>query len=125
MHHTKQIKLSILNRNRIFFLFKSIITSQINESTSVKICLSDVIPSHESLNFRGSLKIHAHVTASDGSSYDVIDDSTKIASHKVELKFSKDTKENFKPLMGYTGKVCLYKAFCKYTSWIFKLTVLF
>ena len=76
------------------------------------MCLKDLLPGliasankNYLYNYKGFLRIGADVVASDGSRFSAHDDSTPIASHKVEIKFSEDTKENFKPGLEYSGKV--------------------
>ena len=74
---------------------------QIRQTSKLNICLSELIPQTLDVNYKGFLQINANVVASDGSSFTAYDDSTPIASHKVDIAFTYDTKNNFKPGLDY------------------------
>ena len=62
--------------------------------------LADV-PEH----FRGTVSIWAMVTSTDGSQQVAFDDSTPVQRQLVDVRYSKDTRKQFKPGLSYVGKV--------------------
>lgn len=56
-------------------------------------------------HFRGSVSIWALVTSVDGSRQTTFDDSTPVHKQLIDIKYSKDTRKQFKPGLPYKGKV--------------------
>lgn len=56
-------------------------------------------------HFRGSVSIWASVTSIDGSRQTTFDDSTAVHKQLIDIKYSKDTRKQFKPGLPYKGKV--------------------
>lgn len=56
-------------------------------------------------HFRGSVSIWASVTSIDGSRQTTFDDSTPVHKQLIDVKYSKDTRKQFKPGLPYKGKV--------------------
>ena len=61
------------------------------------------VPEH----FRGTVNIWATVISSDGSKQVTFDDSTPVQKQLIDIKYSKDTRKQFKPGLPYKGKVRL------------------
>lgn len=61
------------------------------------------VPEH----FRGTVNIWATVVSSDGSKQVTFDDSTPVQKLLIDIKYSKDTRKQFKPGLPYKGKVRL------------------
>lgn len=59
------------------------------------------VPEH----FRGTVSIWATVTSSDGSKQVTFDDSTPVQKQLIDIKYTKDTRKQFKPGLPYKGKV--------------------
>lgn len=58
-------------------------------------------------HFRGTVSIWASVTSIDGSRQITLDDSTPVHKQLIDIKYSKDTRKQFKPGLPYKGKVRL------------------
>lgn len=56
-------------------------------------------------HFRGTVSIWASVTSIDGSRQTTFDDSTPVHKQLIDIKYSKDTRKQFKPGLPYKGKV--------------------
>lgn len=56
-------------------------------------------------HFRGSVSIWASVTSVDGSRQTTFDDATPVHKQLIDIKYSKDTRKQFKPGLPYKGKV--------------------
>lgn len=61
------------------------------------------VPEH----FRGTVSIWATVLSSDGSKQVTFDDSTPVQKQLIDIKYSRDTRKQFKPGLPYKGKVSL------------------
>lgn len=59
------------------------------------------VPEH----FRGAVSIWATVASADGSKQVTFDDSTPVQKQLVDIKYSKETRKQFKPGLPYKGKV--------------------
>lgn len=59
------------------------------------------IPEH----FRGTVNIWATVTSTDGSRQVTFDDSTPVQKQLVDIKYSRDTRKQFKSGLPFKGKV--------------------
>ncbi|MXQ93470.1 hypothetical protein E5288_WYG021131 [Bos mutus] len=80
-------------------------TTKIHGSQDFSICVKDMIPADVPEHFRGTISIWATVTAADGSHQVAFDDSTPVQRQLVDVRYSKDTRKQFKPGLSYVGKV--------------------
>lgn len=69
------------------------------------ICVRDMIPVDVPEHFRGRVSIWATVTSMDGSQQVAFDDSTPVQRQLVDIRYSRDTRRQFKPGLAYVGKV--------------------
>ena len=56
-------------------------------------------------HFRGTVSVWATVTGADGSRQTTFDDSTPVHQQLIDIKYSKDTRKQFKPGLPYKGTV--------------------
>ncbi|KAM5193804.1 C3 and PZP-like alpha-2-macroglobulin domain-containing protein 8 [Mantella aurantiaca] len=80
-------------------------TMEIYGSGMFDICAKDMMPVDFSEHFRGTVNIWATVTAVDGSKQVTFDDTTQVQKQLIDIKYSKDTRKQFKPGLPYQGKV--------------------
>ncbi|XP_038284201.1 C3 and PZP-like alpha-2-macroglobulin domain-containing protein 8 isoform X5 [Canis lupus familiaris] len=80
-------------------------TTKIHGSQDFDICVKDMIPADVPEHFRGTVSIWATVTSVDGSQQVAFDDSTPVQRQLVDVRYSKDTRKQFKPGLSYVGKV--------------------
>ncbi|KAJ7415213.1 C3 and PZP-like alpha-2-macroglobulin domain-containing protein 8 [Willisornis vidua] len=80
-------------------------TTQIDGSAAFNVCVRDMMPSDVPEHFRGTVNIWATVVSSDGSKQVTFDDSTPVQKQLIDIKYSKDTRKQFKPGLPYKGKV--------------------
>ncbi|XP_073449024.1 C3 and PZP-like alpha-2-macroglobulin domain-containing protein 8 isoform X1 [Aquarana catesbeiana] len=80
-------------------------TMEIYGSGMFDICAKDMMPVDFSEHFRGTVNIWATVTAVDGSKQVTFDDTTLVQKQLIDIKYSKDTRKQFKPGLPYQGKV--------------------
>nr|XP_055095106.1 C3 and PZP-like alpha-2-macroglobulin domain-containing protein 8 [Symphalangus syndactylus] len=80
-------------------------TTKILGSQDFDICVRDMIPADVPEHFRGRVSIWAMVTGVDGSQQVAFDDSTPVQRQLVDIRYSKDTRKQFKPGLAYVGKV--------------------
>ncbi|XP_072642950.1 C3 and PZP-like alpha-2-macroglobulin domain-containing protein 8 isoform X4 [Canis lupus baileyi] len=80
-------------------------TTKIHGSQDFDICVKDMIPADVPEHFRGTVSIWATVTSVDGSQQVAFDDSTPVQRQLVDIRYSKDTRKQFKPGLSYVGKV--------------------
>ncbi|NWY45009.1 CPMD8 protein, partial [Sylvia atricapilla] len=85
--------------------FVSPATSQIDGSAVFDVCVKDMMPADVPEHFRGTVSIWATVISSDGSKQVTFDDSTPVQKQLIDIKYSKDTRKQFKPGLPYKGKV--------------------
>ncbi|XP_077715629.1 C3 and PZP-like alpha-2-macroglobulin domain-containing protein 8 isoform X2 [Canis aureus] len=79
-------------------------TTKIYGSQDFDICVKDMIPADVPEHFRGTVSIWATVTSVDGSQQVAFDDSTPVQRQLVDVRYSKDTRKQFKPGLSYVGK---------------------
>lgn len=79
--------------------------SQIKGSANFSLCVKDMMPLDVADHFRGTVSIWASVTSVDGSRQTTFDDSTPVHKQLIDIKYSKDTRKQFKPGLPYKGKV--------------------
>ncbi|VCX41701.1 unnamed protein product, partial [Gulo gulo] len=80
-------------------------TTKIHGSQDFDICVKDMIPADVPEHFRGTVSIWATVTSVDGSQQVAFDASTPVQRQLVDVRYSKDTRKQFKPGLSYVGKV--------------------
>ncbi|XP_039622768.1 C3 and PZP-like alpha-2-macroglobulin domain-containing protein 8 isoform X2 [Polypterus senegalus] len=80
-------------------------TTEINGSAHFDICVKHMMPVDVADHFRGSVNIWATVISVDGSRQVTFDDSTPVHKQLIDIKYSKDTRKQFKPGLPYKGKV--------------------
>ncbi|XP_072260760.1 C3 and PZP-like alpha-2-macroglobulin domain-containing protein 8 isoform X2 [Pyxicephalus adspersus] len=80
-------------------------TMEIYGSGMFDICAKDMMPVDFSEHFRGTVNIWATVTAVDGSKQVTFDDTTPVQKQLIDIKYSRDTRKQFKPGLPYQGKV--------------------
>ncbi|XP_060000646.1 C3 and PZP-like alpha-2-macroglobulin domain-containing protein 8 isoform X3 [Lagenorhynchus albirostris] len=80
-------------------------TTKIHGSQDFNICVKDMILADVPEHFRGTVSIWAMVTSTDGSQQVAFDDSTPVQRQLVDVRYSKDTRKQFKPGLSYVGKV--------------------
>ncbi|XP_012664840.1 C3 and PZP-like alpha-2-macroglobulin domain-containing protein 8 [Otolemur garnettii] len=80
-------------------------TTKILGSQDFDICVKDMIPADVPEHFRGRISIWVMVTSVDGSQQVAFDDSTPVQRQLVDIRYSKDTRKQFKPGLAYVGKV--------------------
>lgn len=67
--------------------------------------MKDMIPADVPEHFRGTVSIWATVTSVDGSQQVAFDASTPVQRQLVDVRYSRDTRKQFKPGLSYVGKV--------------------
>ncbi|XP_077187621.1 C3 and PZP-like alpha-2-macroglobulin domain-containing protein 8 isoform X2 [Paroedura picta] len=80
-------------------------TSEIDGSARFDVCVGDMMPVDIPEHFRGVVSIWATVTGADGTKQATFDDSTPVQKQLVDIKYTKDTRKQFKPGLPYKGKV--------------------
>ncbi|XP_078412272.1 C3 and PZP-like alpha-2-macroglobulin domain-containing protein 8 isoform X2 [Cetorhinus maximus] len=78
---------------------------EIDGSSTFPICAKEMMPVDVPDHFRGSVNIWASVTSVDGSKQITFDDSTLVHKQLIDIKYSKDTRKQFKPGLPYKAKV--------------------
>ncbi|XP_015826901.3 C3 and PZP-like alpha-2-macroglobulin domain-containing protein 8 isoform X1 [Nothobranchius furzeri] len=78
---------------------------EIKGSANFSLCVKDMMPLDVADHFRGSVSIWASVTSIDGSRQTSFDDSTPVHKQLIDIKYSKDTRKQFKPGLPYNGKI--------------------
>ncbi|CAN9500475.1 unnamed protein product [Ophioblennius macclurei] len=80
-------------------------TMEIRGTANFSICVKDMMPLDVADHFRGTVSIWASVTSIDGSRQTTFDDSTPVHKQLIDIKYSKDTRKQFKPGLPYKGKI--------------------
>uniref|UniRef100_A0A3P8N6D0 Kazal-like domain-containing protein n=1 Tax=Astatotilapia calliptera TaxID=8154 RepID=A0A3P8N6D0_ASTCA len=80
-------------------------TMEIKGSANFSLCVKDMMPLDVADHFRGTVSIWASVTSVDGSKQATFDDSTPVHKQLIDIKYSKDTRKQFKPGLPYKGKI--------------------
>ncbi|XP_072294012.1 C3 and PZP-like alpha-2-macroglobulin domain-containing protein 8 [Eucyclogobius newberryi] len=80
-------------------------TMEIKGSANFSLCVRDMMPLDVAEHFRGSVNIWATVVSVDGSKQTMFDDSTPVHKQLIDIKYSKDTRKQFKPGLPYKGKL--------------------
>uniref|UniRef100_A0A3Q2R289 C3 and PZP like alpha-2-macroglobulin domain containing 8 n=1 Tax=Fundulus heteroclitus TaxID=8078 RepID=A0A3Q2R289_FUNHE len=80
-------------------------TMEIKGSANFSLCVKDMMPLDVADHFRGTVSIWASVTSIEGSRQTTFDDSTAVHKQLIDIKYSKDTRKQFKPGLPYKGKI--------------------
>ncbi|XP_053709629.1 C3 and PZP-like alpha-2-macroglobulin domain-containing protein 8 [Synchiropus splendidus] len=80
-------------------------TMEIKGSANFSLCVKDMMPLDVADHFRGTVNIWASVTSTDGHRQTTFDDSTPVHKQLIDIKYSKDTRKQFKPGLPYKGKI--------------------
>nr|XP_040039708.1 C3 and PZP-like alpha-2-macroglobulin domain-containing protein 8 [Gasterosteus aculeatus aculeatus] len=80
-------------------------TMEIEGSANFSLCVKDMMPLDVADHFRGTVSIWASVSSIDGSRQTTFDDSTPVHKQLIDIKYSKDTRKQFKPGLPYKGKI--------------------
>ncbi|KAG8126756.1 putative C3 and PZP-like alpha-2-macroglobulin domain-containing protein [Naja naja] len=80
-------------------------TTEMDGSADFDICVKDMMPADIPEHFRGTVNIWATVTSTDGSRQVTFDDSTPVQKQLIDIKYSRDTRKQFKSGLPYKGKV--------------------
>uniref|UniRef100_A0A3Q2ZE26 Macroglobulin domain-containing protein n=1 Tax=Kryptolebias marmoratus TaxID=37003 RepID=A0A3Q2ZE26_KRYMA len=78
---------------------------EIKGSANFSLCVKDMMPLDVADHFRGTVSVWASVTSIDGSRQTTFDDSTPVHKQLIDIKYSKDTRKQFKPGLPYKGKI--------------------
>lgn len=78
---------------------------QIKGSATFSMCVKDMMPLDVADHFRGTVSVWATVTSGDGGRQTTFDDSTPVHKQLIDIKYSKDTRKQFKPGLPYKGTV--------------------
>ncbi|XP_037530185.1 C3 and PZP-like alpha-2-macroglobulin domain-containing protein 8, partial [Nematolebias whitei] len=78
---------------------------EIKGSANFSLCVKNMMPLDVADHFRGTVSIWASVTSIDGSRQTTLDDSTPVHKQLIDIKYSKDTRKQFKPGLPYKGKI--------------------
>uniref|UniRef100_A0A3B4ATI6 C3 and PZP like alpha-2-macroglobulin domain containing 8 n=1 Tax=Periophthalmus magnuspinnatus TaxID=409849 RepID=A0A3B4ATI6_9GOBI len=80
-------------------------TMEIKGSANFSLCVRDMMPLDVAEHFRGSVSIWVTVVSVDGTKQTTFDDSTPVHKQLIDIKYSKDTRKQFKPGLPYKGKL--------------------
>ncbi|XP_024134100.1 C3 and PZP-like alpha-2-macroglobulin domain-containing protein 8 isoform X2 [Oryzias melastigma] len=80
-------------------------TMEIRGSANFSLCVREMMPVDVADHFRGTVSIWASVTSVDGSRQTTFDDSTPVHKQLIDIKYSKETRKQFKPGLPYKGKI--------------------
>ncbi|XP_067086562.1 C3 and PZP-like alpha-2-macroglobulin domain-containing protein 8 [Osmerus mordax] len=80
-------------------------TMEIKGSATFSLCVKDMMPLDVADHFRGTVHMWVTVTSVDGGKQTMFDDSTPVHKQLIDIKYSKDTRKQFKPGLPYKGMV--------------------
>ncbi|KAG7488064.1 hypothetical protein MATL_G00029970 [Megalops atlanticus] len=80
-------------------------TMEIKGSATFDLCVKDMMPLDVADHFRGTVSMWVSVASVDGGRQTMFDDSTPVHKQLIDIKYSKDTRKQFKPGLPYKGKV--------------------
>ncbi|XP_065102652.1 C3 and PZP-like alpha-2-macroglobulin domain-containing protein 8 [Paramisgurnus dabryanus] len=78
---------------------------EIKDSANFSLCVKDMMPLEVTDHFRGAVSMWVTVTSVDGGKQTVHDDSTPVHKQLIDIKYSKDTRKQFKPGLPYKGMI--------------------
>ncbi|KAI7791344.1 C3 and PZP-like alpha-2-macroglobulin domain-containing protein 8 isoform X1 [Triplophysa rosa] len=76
---------------------------EIKGSATFSLCVKDMMPLEVTDHFRGAVNMWVTVNSVDGGWQTVYDDSTPVQKQLIDIKYSKDTRKQFKPGLPYKG----------------------
>uniref|UniRef100_A0A3B1JY82 C3 and PZP like alpha-2-macroglobulin domain containing 8 n=1 Tax=Astyanax mexicanus TaxID=7994 RepID=A0A3B1JY82_ASTMX len=74
-------------------------------SATFSLCVKDMMPLDVTDHFRGTVNMWVSVNSVDGGQQTMFDDSTPVHKQLIDIKYSKDTRKQFKPGLPYKGKI--------------------
>ncbi|MFT7798785.1 C3 and PZP-like alpha-2-macroglobulin domain-containing protein 8 [Arapaima gigas] len=80
-------------------------TMEIKGSATFDLCVKEMMPLDVADHFRGTVNIWVSVSSVDGARQTTFDDSTPVHKQLIDIKYSRDTRKQFKPGLPYKGKV--------------------
>nr|XP_003201105.2 C3 and PZP-like alpha-2-macroglobulin domain-containing protein 8 [Danio rerio] len=78
---------------------------EIKGSASFSLCVKDMMPIEVTDHFRGAVNMWVTVNSVDGGQQTMFDDSTPVHKQLIDIKYSKDTRKQFKPGLPYKGMI--------------------
>uniref|UniRef100_A0A8C1XZL9 C3 and PZP like alpha-2-macroglobulin domain containing 8 n=1 Tax=Cyprinus carpio TaxID=7962 RepID=A0A8C1XZL9_CYPCA len=79
--------------------------SVIKGSATFRLCVKDMMPLEVTDHFRGAVNMWVTVSSVDGGQQTMFDDSTPVHKQLIDIKYSKDTRKQFKPGLPYKGMI--------------------
>ncbi|XP_041912709.1 C3 and PZP-like alpha-2-macroglobulin domain-containing protein 8 isoform X1 [Alosa sapidissima] len=80
-------------------------TMEIRGTATFPLCVKEMMPLDVADHFRGTVSMWVSVSSVDGSRQTMLDDSTPVHKQLIDVKYSKDTRKQFKPGLPYKGKI--------------------
>ncbi|XP_076880650.1 C3 and PZP-like alpha-2-macroglobulin domain-containing protein 8 isoform X3 [Brachyhypopomus gauderio] len=80
-------------------------TTEIKGSATFSLCVKEMMPVDVTDHFRGTVNMWVSVSSVDGGQQTMFDDSTAVHKQLIDIKYSKDTRKQFKPGLPYKGKI--------------------
>ncbi|KAK1805980.1 hypothetical protein P4O66_013020, partial [Electrophorus voltai] len=80
-------------------------TTEIKGAATFSLCVKGMMPVDVTDHFRGKVNMWVSVSSVDGGQQTMFDDSTPVHKQLIDIKYSKDTRKQFKPGLPYKGKV--------------------
>uniref|UniRef100_A0A8B9H8M1 C3 and PZP like alpha-2-macroglobulin domain containing 8 n=2 Tax=Astyanax mexicanus TaxID=7994 RepID=A0A8B9H8M1_ASTMX len=80
-------------------------TMDMKGSATFSLCVKDMMPLDVTDHFRGTVNMWVSVNSVDGGQQTMFDDSTPVHKQLIDIKYSKDTRKQFKPGLPYKGKI--------------------
>ncbi|XP_052446900.1 C3 and PZP-like alpha-2-macroglobulin domain-containing protein 8 isoform X1 [Carassius gibelio] len=78
---------------------------EIKGSATFRLCVKDMMPLEVTDHFRGAVNMWVTVSSVDGGQQTMFDDSTPVYKQLIDIKYSKDTRKQFKPGLPYKGMI--------------------
>ncbi|XP_051549354.1 C3 and PZP-like alpha-2-macroglobulin domain-containing protein 8 isoform X2 [Myxocyprinus asiaticus] len=78
---------------------------EIKGSATFSLCVKDMMPLEVTDHFRGAVNMWVTVSSVDGGRQTMFDDSTPVHKQLIDIKYSKDTRKQFKPGLPYKGMI--------------------
>ncbi|XP_051551444.1 C3 and PZP-like alpha-2-macroglobulin domain-containing protein 8 [Myxocyprinus asiaticus] len=78
---------------------------EIKGSATFSLCVKDMMPLEVTDHFRGAVNMWLTVSSVDGGRQTMFDDSTPVHKQLIDIKYSKDTRKQFKPGLPYKGMI--------------------
>ncbi|TRY62333.1 hypothetical protein DNTS_025869, partial [Danionella cerebrum] len=78
---------------------------EIKDTATFSLCVKDMMPMEVTEHFRGAVNMWVTVISVDGGQQTMFDDSTLVHKQLIDIKYSKDTRKQFKPGLPYKGMI--------------------